>query len=115
MGKTTTQLATAVLQKLTVLNATETAATEDVTLITSVYNDKFAEWQDQELTYWTPDDIPYPLFRMIVELIANEVRDEFGQQQSPEEKEERETILLKPLRRHMSKQSAGLPIKAKFY
>lgn len=115
MGKTTTQLATSVLQKLAVLNATETASTEDAALITAIYNDKYAEWQDQELTYWVPDDIPFPLFRIIVELIANEVRDEFGQPQSPEDKEQRETILLKPLRRHMSKQSSGLPVKANYF
>jgi hypothetical protein len=115
MGKTTSELATAVLQKLTVLNATETASTEDAALITEVYTDKYAEWQDQELTYWVPDDIPFPLFRIIVDLIANEVRDEFGQQQTPEEKQSREQTLLRPLRRHMTKQTSGLPVRAKYF
>lgn len=115
MGKTVSQLATAVLQKLTVLNATETASTEDAALISTVYSDKFAEWQDQELTYWSPDDIPFPLFRIMVDLIANEVRDEFGQAQAPEEKQSREITLLRPLRRHMSQQTSGLPVRALYY
>ena len=37
------------------------------------------------------------------------------QQQTPEEKQSREVTLLRPLRRHMSKQTSGLPVKAKYF
>ena len=57
MAYTTTQLATAVLQRLGVLDATETAASTDVTYITDIWAAKWEELSahGMEITYFSYD------------------------------------------------------------
>ena len=73
MSYTTTQLATAVLRRLGVLDATETAASTDVTYITDVWA---AKWEEisahgQEITYFSYDDIPDAVFLTIRDLMLH--------------------------------------------
>ena len=117
MSYTTTQLATAVLQRLGVLDATETAAATDVTYITDVWAAKWEELSAHglELTYFSYDDIPNPVFLTLRDLMANEVRGEYGKPISASEKEQEEMIILRRLRRHVATQASGLPGQALYF
>ena len=117
MSYTTSQLATAVLQHLGVLDATETIASTDQTYITDVWGAKWEEisGHGQELTYFSYDDIPNPVFLIIRDLVANEVRGAYGRPISAAEKEQEEIIILRKLRRHLSVQATGLPGTAVYF
>ena len=117
MSYTTSQLATAVLQHLGVLDATETIASTDQTYITDVWAAKWEEisGHGQELTYFSYDDIPNPVFLIIRDLVANEVRGAYGRPISAAEKEQEEIIILRKLRRHLSVQATGLPGTAVYF
>ena len=117
MSYTTSQLSTAVLQHLGVLDATETIATTDQTYITDVWAAKWEEisGHGSELTYFSYDDIPNPVFLIIRDLVANEVRGAYGRPLSAAEKEQEELIILRKLRRHLSTQATGLPGTAVYF
>lgn len=117
MAYTSTQLATAVLQRLGVLDATETAAATDITYITGVWAAKWEELSahGMEVTYFSFDDIPNPVFLTIRDLVANEVRNEYGKPISSSDKEAEETVILRRLRRHVSAQASGRPVKAVYF
>lgn len=117
MSYTTTQLATAVLQRLGALDATETASATDVTYISDVWAAKWEELSahGMELTYFSYGDIPNPVFLTIRDLVANEVRNEYGKPISATEKEQEEQIILRRLRRHVATQASGLPAKAQYF
>lgn len=120
MSYTTTQLAVAVLRKLRVIDATETSSDIDsaiITQITDVYRAKFEELEahGKELTYWQYSTIPKPVFLTLVDLIANEVRSEFGQPMSAEAKETEETTILRRLRKHVQVQGSGGPVAAIYF
>ena len=117
MSYTPPQLATAVLQRLGVLDATETADATDITYISDVWA---AKWEEitahgMELTYFSHDDIPNPVFLIIRDLMANEVRGEYGRPISAAEKETEELVILRRLRRHVATQASGAPTKAVFF
>ena len=117
MSYSPSQLSTAVLQRLGVLDAPETADATDVTYISDVWAAKWEELSahGMELTYFNYNDIPNPVFLIIRDLVANEVRGEYGQPMSATEKEAEETIILRRLRRHVSTQASGHPIKAVYF
>lgn len=104
--RTTTELATAVLRKLSQIDAVETADdhTEAKTVITDSYNDKYYELRFKDLTYWTQTTIPVEVFPAIRDLIVLDVSGEFGQPVSPEDYEAREQIILKRIRRITGRQ-----------
>ena len=117
MSYSTSQLATAVLQHLGVLDATETIATVDQTYITDVWGAKWEEISSHgnELTYFSYDDIPNPVFLTVRDLVANEVRGAFGMPISAAEKEQEEQIIMRRLKRHLSVQATGLPGTAVYF
>lgn len=117
MTKTVTQLATAVLRELGAVDAAETPDSEDITYVESVYRDKWEELSAHgtELTYWPYDTIPNPVFLVLRDLVMLEVMGAFGTPLPPGEKEARETIILKKLRRHTSVQSSGRPTEADYF
>lgn len=117
MSKTPTQLATAVLRELGAVDAAETPDTEDLTYVEGVYRDKWEELSAHgtELTYWAYDSIPNPVFLVLRDLVMLEVMGAFGTPLPPGEKEGRETIILKKLRRHTSVQSSGRPTEADYF
>ena len=55
------------------------------------------------------------MFLTIRDLVANEVRNEYGSPISAQEKEQEETIILRRLRRHVAQQASGLPGKALYF
>lgn len=120
MSYTTTQLAVAVLRKLRVIDAAETSSDIDSAIITQITDAYRAKWEEisahgQELTYWAYDDIPNPVFLTLVDLMANEVRSEFGQPMSANEKEAEETIIMRRLRKHVQVQGSGKPTQALYF
>ncbi len=117
MSYTTGQLATAVLQHLAVLDATETIASVDSTYITDVWAAKWEEISSHglEITYFPHDDIPNPVFLIVRDLVANEVRGAFGLPISAADKEAEETIILRRLRRHVQTQSSNRPVGVDYF
>ena len=115
--RTKAELATAVARHLTVIDATETIDSDDETLIISAYENKFAELRSHgvNLTYWKRDTIPNEVFLILRDMVALEVMPAFGQPMSAADKETSEQIILKRLRRHVSTQSSGLPVRAVYY
>lgn len=113
--KTTTELATAVLRHLSVIDAVESPSAEDLSFIEELYADKFEELNDMELTYWAPDEVPQPIFLAIRDLIANEARGNYGEPMGVDAKEAAEIIILKRIRRHMAQRSSGLPTRAQYF
>ena len=111
MAKTKAQLATAVLRRLKIIGAEETADADDSNLVQDIYGDKLEELYDLELAYWAEDEIPDEVYRIIVTLIANEVAPEFHQQFSPD----LEVMYMNKLRIHISKKASGEPIQAVYY
>lgn len=113
---TVADLSTAVLREMAVLDATETPATEDSDFVAGIYAQKYAELQAPglELVYWPQSTIPSAIFLTLRDLVINECAGAFGEPVPPETKDGRETIILKRLRRHVSKDKTGLPNRASY-
>lgn len=114
-NKTQAELATQVLRDLNVIDASESADSEDSTYVMGKYASKYEELLDRELCYWPLDAIPNAIFIPVCDLVANEVRSTFGELQSPEDKLAREDTVLRQIRRHMQKRASGLPVKATYF
>ena len=116
-ARTKAELATHVIRYLTIIDATESADTDDSNFIIEAYENKWAEIRAHgpELTYWKRDDIPPAVFLIMRDLVALEVRSAFDQPINASEKEAEEMIILKRLRRHTSVKSSGLPVRAVYY
>lgn len=117
MSYGTAQLATAVLQHLSVLDATSTIESTDQTYITDVWAAKWEELSAHGMgvTYFAYDDIPNPVFLIIRDLVANEVRGAYGRPIGAAEKEAEETTILRRLRRHTGTQASGKPARAEYF
>lgn len=118
MTKTTTDLAIAVLRHLSVIDASENANdadAEDIAYIQDLYDSKFHELADEELTYWAPDEVPEPLFLAIRDLVANEARGTYGEPILPSEKEAQEIVIKKRIRRNMHLRSSGKTVKGEYF
>lgn len=114
MSYTTTQLADAVLRELGVVDAEETPDTVDRTYVTDSYTAKFHELSGHglEITYWTVSAIPDAVFLIVRDLMINEVRGAFGDPIDPAEKQQRQELLLRGLRRHVQIAPAGVPAQS---
>ncbi len=115
--RTTTELATAVLRKLSQIDATESSDdhAEAKTVITDSYNDKYYELRFKDLAYWTQTSIPVEVFSAIRDLVALDVSGHFGQPVTPEDYESREQITLKRLRRITGAQHSKNNTQALYY
>jgi len=75
---TKTEIATKVLQKLTVLEADETPSTEDLTLVESKYDSVYPLLKSEDLVNWgSGEDIPTQAVIPVVGLVARECIEEF--------------------------------------
>lgn len=115
LTKTRAELAEAVLLKLVVIDATETAATEDSDFVIDAYDVKYDELVDQEIAYWSRDAIPNAIFAAVRDLIINEVREAFGEPMSAQDKAAEEIILLRPLRKHTQRRPSGHSTEADYF
>lgn len=75
--KTTTELASAVLERLKVIGPDQSATADEAAFVTSIYSAKFEELEDEELAYWTESAIPEKVFRPLVNILAGECAIEF--------------------------------------
>jgi len=112
-----TDLAEAVLRQMAVIDATESPDSVDSDFVIDVYDQKYAELQAPglELVYWKQDEIPEAIFLTIRDLVINECSGAFGEPTPPETKDARETIILKRLRRHVSRPATGNPNRAQYF
>lgn len=115
LTSTRAELATAVLRKLVVIDATETAATEDRDFVIDAYDAKYDEMIDQEIAYWSRDAIPNAIFAAVRDLIINEVREAYGEPMSAQQKASEEIILLRALRKHTQRRPSGHATEADYF
>lgn len=117
MSYSTAQLATSVMQHLALLDSTETIDATDQTFITDVWAAKWEELSahGMEATYFSYDEIPNPVFLVVRDLVANEVRGAFGLPLSASDKESEEITILRRLRRHIQTQSSKKPVTVSYY
>lgn len=115
MTKTAQELATAVLRDNNKLSAEETISAADSDYIISKYRTKLADWNEEGLVYWTYDALPDVVFDTVAALVWNEVSSAFGVVAAPEDRMQRETLLLRRLRRHMGRRKSGFATKAVYY
>lgn len=110
-------LAEAALRQMAVIDATESPDDIDETFVIGIYEQKYAELQAPglELVYWPVTEIPAAIFLTIRDLVINECSGAFGQPTPPETKDARETIILKRLRRHVSRDKTGAPNRAQYF
>lgn len=120
MSYTTTELAIAVLRKLRVIDATETSSDVETAVLTQVTDTYRAKWEElaahgRDMTYWSYEDIPNPVFLILRDLVALEVQSDFGQPISAADKEAEETIILRRLNRHIQVLASGKPVEALYF
>jgi len=115
LTSTTSDLATAVLREMNIIDAVETPAAIDATFVTDAYNRKFDELQDRELAYWDRAEIPNSIFLVVRDLVINEVRGAYGEPMAAAEKEGQEIIILRRLRRHTQRRPSGHNVVADYF
>jgi hypothetical protein len=115
MTKQALELAAAVLRDNGKLSAEETIASADSDYIIGKYRSKLEDWREEGLVYWSYNEIPEVVFDTLSALVWNEVSNAFGVRVTPEDRVQRETILLRRLRRHMGRSKSGFQTKAVFY
>lgn len=115
MARTRTQLIRDVLLQLAVLGAEDTPSAADSDFVGSKYDDLHAEWEFEGLVYWDANEIPLEAFNTVVLLVANRVQNGYGGNVPIEDMDNRETVLLRRLRRNVAKGRTGFPIKATYY
>lgn len=115
MTKTAIELATAVLRDNGKLAAEGTISAADSEYIIGKYQSKLEDWREEGLVYWTYNAIPSVVFDTLSALVWNEVSNAFGVRVTPEDRMQRETILLRRLRRHMGRAKSGFQTKAVYY
>ena len=103
-----------------VLMAGENPDAVDASYVEQRYDVKLEEWRDMGLVYWpnttrTTAEIPDVVFSALCDLLGNEISFAFGKASNVEDKDARETLLLKRLRRIMAKKSSGEPTRATYY
>jgi hypothetical protein len=115
MARTRSELVIAVLREMGVLDASEEPGAEDSTHVKGVYDDKLEHWIDEEIAYWSADEIPNAVFIAVRDIMINEVSGSFGQPVPLETKQAREIALTTRLRRHAARHRTGLPIPAEYF
>ena len=118
MSYTTTQLADAVLRKLTVTTPYETPDSTLRSVITDAYAAFYEEYAapGQELMYWDVDaPIPNAVFGIIRDFLVIDCASEFGKEPlNIAQKDAMKEPVIKRLRRHVAVQSAGLPVRSEY-
>lgn len=125
-AKTKADLSTAVLRRLRILAAGETASAEDAALVEDEYDDTLEALREEGLVYWpntgrSTAEIPQVVFQALVGIMCDAVASAFGVQTPIEQEDvagERTTTGVagkRFLRLHISKRSSGEPTRAVYY
>jgi len=114
--RTKTELSTAVMRKIGLVDALETPAGEHASYIWGEYDDKLSELKDDGLVYWTNTDattaeIPNAIFPALVKIMGAEVMPAFGLPLDAGLLNEG----MSQLRKHLSKERSGEIIEAESF
>jgi hypothetical protein len=115
MTKSKTELVTATLRKIGVLDAHSTPSAADLDYVSSEYEAMHAFLEGEERAYWPVDEIPLVVFQTMVRIMANEVAPAFGRGATLPEQESIREILLKQLIKHVARPASGAPSRARYY
>ncbi len=117
MAKTSTELATAILEHLGVIGTGQSAEAGDLDMVVRAYQAKCAELEAPglEYLYWELEEIPDAIFLILRDLVTLEVQNAFGQPITAADKDALETIILKRLRRHVGGVATGQPAMSEYF
>lgn len=116
-------LVTAAMRKLTAIDQNEEPSASERAQGVALYNEKYAELEGDELTYWDnsgdPDEqeIPERVFGPLTRILAEELAPNVGQPIPSEQDENGEGPLsignkgMRQLRRIMARPASGVPTK----
>lgn len=107
MSKTERDLVKAALLKIGVLDSHEEPSGTDFTYARDQYRNNLERWRDDGLVYWERDEIPEVVFAALEKLLANEIEIAFGARKTVADAVAAERILIRELRRHMTKKPSG--------
>lgn len=116
MARTKTELSTAVMRKIGLVEALESPSSEDANYIWGEYDDKLSELKDDGLVYWTntnatTSEIPNAVFPALVKIMGAEVMPAFGLPLDAGLLNEG----MMQLRKHISKQSSGEIVETEYF
>lgn len=115
------QLCTRALREaLPVADALNDPSAEDLSLVEGIYDTKLKAWREMGLAYWpntnaTTEEIPEQVADGLIALLGNAAGGAFGDGLKPLERMAIEEQLMLPLRRHISKQSAGESVEIEYF
>lgn len=120
MTRSIQDLATETMSRLGLLEAQETASSEDSALISARYQDKFEEWTFREFAWWPVDEIPNMAFGMIADMMAEEVAPHFGKQAPVVADDGGDPVSIgergrRGIRRLIQREKSNMPIRALYY
>lgn len=118
--KSPAQLATSVMRKLGLIDPNKQPTAVEQAAIIDIYYDKFDELSLENLVYWPLAEIPRGVFGAIVRIVGEEFSTVLGQEIPTEQTEAGQAVSIgvngmRMLRRHMARESTGLPIKASYF
>lgn len=109
---TKAELRNKVLQKLGIIDATETPRSEDQTLVEDAYDAVYQELRSRHLVDWgSTEDIPTWAVLHVRDLVANRVTNEYGLPRSLDE----ELIAFKAMAKHLASDYHGQPTEATYF
>lgn len=125
MARTKSELSTAVLRELGVVDALHSPAAVDAAFVEERYDDRLEEMKDKGLVYWpntgrATEEIPNVVFRSMVLIMVAEVAPSYGYP-IPTSVDDRGRPIpcgtkgLMDLRRHLAKGPSGAPTRATYY
>lgn len=109
--RTRTQLATAVLRHLGLVNAEEAPSATDMAYVKERYDGILAEMDDQNMVYWDDDAVPYIIYEPLVQLVALSVGTAYGIPSLAENIEAARLNYMRRIRRHTQKKSDGNSVR----
>lgn len=112
--KTIPDLVKAVLVKLNVIRAGVEPSALRSTQVTTAYQLKFLELEDDNLGYWVPEIIPGLVFLSLVKIMCKEVSVDFGYAANDPEMLQLGAEGMDQLRKLQVKKSANEPVEAEY-
>lgn len=115
--RTQADLARAVMEDLSLLDAGESPSAADADYITRRYTEIFAEMIDDRLTYWAPDAIPLEAFNAVTGLMCVVCGNAFGKPQSPAGEPLNDAIeaAKRRVRKFVVKPASGQPAEVGYF
>lgn len=118
--KTTEDLALAVMRRLGLVDINKQPTAAQLAHISDVYQDKLEELIPRDKIYWSTDAIPRAVFGAMTRIVAEEVAPTFSKPVPTEQDENGQAMSignrgLMMLKRHMARDTTGLPTQAQYF